>query len=115
MCIRDSDPLAPLASGFWLSFGTVLAIIVGLTGHAIRPSPLATYLRTQAVATIGIVPMVVGAFGSVSLVSVPVNLVAIPLYTLVIVPLVLAGTAALVLSDTIGGLILGLAARLIEG
>ena len=36
-------------------------------------------------------PILVAAFGSVSLVSVPVNLVAIPLYTLVIVPLVLLG------------------------
>ena len=50
-----------------------------------------SYLRTQAVVTLGLVPVLVAAFGSVSLVSVPVNLLAIPLYTLVIVPLVLLG------------------------
>jgi len=114
LAILVLDPLAPLASGFWLSFGTVLAIIAGLTGSVARPSALSLFLRTQAVATIGLVPILVAAFGSVSLVSVPVNLVAIPLYTLVIVPLVLLGTAAAVVSDTVGALILQPTAWLIE-
>jgi competence protein ComEC len=108
------DPLAPLASGFWLSFGTVLAIIAGLTGDVVRPAALTTYLRTQAVATVSMVPMLVGAFGSVSLVSVPVNLVAIPLYTLVIVPLVLLGAVAVTVYEALGHLVLAPTAWLIE-
>jgi competence protein ComEC len=108
------DPLAPLASGFWLSFGTVLAIIAGLAGSVVQPSALTTYLRTQAIATVAIVPMLVGAFGSVSLVSVPVNLVAIPLYTLVVVPLVLVGTAALAIDETLGRVVLVPTAYLVE-
>jgi competence protein ComEC len=114
LAILAVDPLAPLASGFWLSFGAVLALIAGLSGYVVRPSTLSLFLRTQAVATIGLVPILVAAFGSVSLVSVPVNLVAIPLYTLVIVPLVLLGTAAAVVSSAAGALVLTPTAWLIE-
>ncbi|HET9692855.1 MAG TPA: DNA internalization-related competence protein ComEC/Rec2, partial [Steroidobacteraceae bacterium] len=93
LAVLIADPLAPLAPGFWLSFGAVAAILFATSGHALRPALLRGYLRVQVVVTIGLVPMLVGSFGSVSIVSALVNLYAIPLYTAVIVPAVLTSCA----------------------
>ena len=93
------DPLAPLAPGFWLSFGAVAVILYGATGH-VRPLGLIrSYLLVQIVVTLGLVPVLAGSFGSVSLVSALVNLYAIPLYTLLIVPAVLVSCAVAIIAE----------------
>jgi len=108
------EPLAPLAVGFWLSFGAVAAILLVSTGGIAREGVLRSYARAQWAVTAGLVPVLVGSFGTVSLVSVAVNLLAIPLYTLLIVPAVLVGTALLILVPVIGTAVLGAVAWLIE-
>jgi len=108
------EPLAPLAIGFWLSFGAVAAILLVTLGQRARPGVARGYAQAQWAVTAGLVPVLVGGFGTVSLVSVGVNFVAIPLYTLVIVPAVLLSTAlALVAPDT-GGIALRGVAWLVE-
>jgi competence protein ComEC len=108
------DPLAPLAPGFWLSFGAVAAILSGATGHVRKPGALRGYLQVQGVVTLGLVPVLAGSFASVSLVSALVNLYAIPLYTLLIVPAVLVASGAALLSDATGAWLLDWTGRLIE-
>jgi competence protein ComEC len=108
------DPLAPLAPGFWLSFGAVAAILYGATGHVRTPGFLQSYLLVQAVVTLGLVPVLAGSFGAVSLVSVLVNLYAIPLYTLLIVPAVLVASAVAIAADDAGAVLLHWTGRLIE-
>jgi competence protein ComEC len=108
------DPLAPLAPGFWLSFGAVAAILFGATGHVRTPGALRGYLQVQGVVTLGLVPVLAGSFASVSLVSALVNLYAIPLYTLLIVPAVLVASGASLLSATAGAWLLDWTGRLIE-
>jgi competence protein ComEC len=108
------DPLAPLAPGFWLSFGAVVAILFGATGHVRAPGPLRGYLLVQAVVTLGLVPVLAGSFASVSLVSALVNLYAIPLYTLLIVPAVLVASCVALVSATAGAWLLDWTGRLIE-
>ena len=108
------DPLAPLAPGFWLSFGAVVVILYGATGH-VRPLGLIrSYLLVQGVVTLGLVPVLAGSFGSVSLVSALVNLYAIPLYTLLIVPAVLVSCAVATIADDAGAVMLDWTGRLIE-
>jgi competence protein ComEC len=108
------DPLAPLAPGFWLSFGAVAVILYGATGH-VRPLGLMrSYLLVQVVVTLGLVPVLAGSFGSVSLVSALVNLYAIPLYTLLIVPAVLVSCAVAQVSRAAGTVMLDWTGRLIE-
>ncbi len=108
------DPLAPLAPGFWLSFGAVAAILFGATGHVRAPGALRGYLLVQAVVTLGLVPVLAGSFASVSLVSALVNLYAIPLYTLLIVPAVLVASGVALVSDAAGAWLLDWTGRLIE-
>jgi competence protein ComEC len=108
------DPLAPLAPGFWLSFGAVAVILYGATGHVRPLGPVRSYLLVQVVVTLGLVPVLAGSFGSVSLVSALVNLYAIPLYTLLIVPAVLLSCAVAQAAGATGAVMLDWTGRLIE-
>ncbi|HEX7373972.1 MAG TPA: DNA internalization-related competence protein ComEC/Rec2 [Steroidobacteraceae bacterium] len=108
------DPMALLAPGFWLSFGAVAAILFVTTGYLHRPGLLRGYLQTQVAVTLGLVPVLIGSFGQLSLVAAAVNLVAIPLYTLVIVPAVLLATACVLAWPTLGDPLLHGVAWLID-
>ena len=108
------EPLAPLSVGFWLSFGAVAAILVVSSGQLSRPGAVRGFAQAQLAVTVGLVPVLVGCFGSLSLVSVLVNAAAIPLYTLVVVPLVLVGTVLVAAVPVLGGPVLAAVAWLIE-
>jgi competence protein ComEC len=108
------DPFAPMSVGAWLSFGAV-AIIVAATIGRLRPdTKVRGFVRVQWAVTLGLLPILTIAFGSLSLISPVANAIAIPLFTLVIVPLVLIGTGVACLSIEFGGGILKLAAWLLE-
>lgn len=107
------DPFAPLAVGAWLSFGAVAIILLALGGRLRRDGTLLNFTRVQWAVTIGMAPLLIGAFSSLSLISPLVNAVAIPLFTLVLVPVVLVGAAAAAVSLPVGSLILGGVAWLI--
>ncbi len=109
-----ADPLSALAPGFWLSFGAVGVIVFAMGGHVARPGLIRGYGGLQLAVTVGLTPVLIGSFGGVSLVSAAVNLLAIPLYTLLIVPTVLAGTALAILVPSLGGPLLQGVAWLIE-
>jgi competence protein ComEC len=108
------EPLAPLAVGFWLSFGAVGVILLATSGSLARTGLLRGYAQVQIGVTVGLVPVLVGSFGSVSIVSAGVNLVAIPLYTLVIVPAVLVSTALVLMLPGPGASVMHGVAWLIE-
>lgn len=113
------DPFAPLSVGAWLSFGAVGAILWLLSGRlrergARRWLQLKEFLKVQGAVTLGLLPLLVVTFGAVSLVSPLVNLLAIPFFTLLVVPLVLAGSAGVLVLPAVGELLLGVAAWLLE-
>lgn len=85
------DPWAVMSPGFWLSFGAV-ALILYVTAYRLQPSHwLMEYGKVQWAMTIGLIPLLLGLFQQVSLVSPIANAVAIPLVSLVVVPLALLG------------------------
>ncbi len=110
------DPWAVLAAGFWLSFGAV-ALIFYVTAHRVgythnkkadpqsgaqalaQPAPylhkslrsLLTYARIQWAMSIGLIPPLLAMFQQVSIASPIANAFAIPLVSLVVVPLTLLG------------------------
>ncbi|WP_140908792.1 DNA internalization-related competence protein ComEC/Rec2 [Cognatiluteimonas lumbrici] len=90
-----ADPLAALTAGFWLSFAGVAWLLWCLP--ATPPRSLGGVVRgfvdAQAVATIGLLPVAVALFGQASAAGPLANLVAIPWWSLVVVPLSLLGTA----------------------
>jgi competence protein ComEC len=85
------DPWAVLAPGFWLSFGAVAAIFY-VTAH--RTGKLSVWraaVRTQVAVTFGLLPLTMVLFQEVSLISPVANAIAIPVISLVVVPLTLGG------------------------
>src|SRR5690606_10037647 len=86
------DPLSVLSAGFWLSFAGVAWLLWCLPQS--RKVPVVRgFLLAQLVATVGLLPLTVILFGQASLAGPLANLVAIPWWSLVVVPLSLAGTA----------------------
>ncbi|MBK7661400.1 MAG: DNA internalization-related competence protein ComEC/Rec2 [Betaproteobacteria bacterium] len=94
LAVLLADPWAVLSPGFWLSFGAVAAILYALALRAGAPGALAAGLVTQAAVTLALAPMLVSLFGELSLVSPLANAFAIPVVSLVVVPLTLAGSLA---------------------
>jgi competence protein ComEC len=107
------DPFAPLAPGAWLSFGAVAIILLAVAGRLRRDGPIAAFARIQIAVTIGLVPLLLAAFGSISLLSPLANIVAIPLFTLLIVPTVLLGAAVASVWLTAGEWVLAVPEQLV--
>lgn len=86
------DPLAPLSSGFWLSFAAMAVLLLGdLERGAPRRGPVRELAWTQARVGIALAPLTLAWFSSVSLAGFMVNFAAIPVISFVLVPLVLLG------------------------
>ena len=83
------DPWAVLAVGFWFSFGAVAFLLYVSVGRVGGRPWWHTVLATQAAVTLGLAPLSLALFQQVSLVGPLANAVAIPLVTLLVVPLTL--------------------------
>ena len=84
------DPLSVLAPGFWLSFVGVGWLLWCLPREA-EAGWLRPFLEAQGVAVLGLLPLTVWFFGQASLPGPLANLVGIPIISLGVVPLALAG------------------------
>ena len=85
------DPMAPLASGFWLSFGAV-AVLMGFFAPRRAPrSWVGSALAAQLAIALVFTPATVSLTGLLHPFAIATNLVAVPLVTLLVVPLALAG------------------------
>lgn len=81
------DPWAANAPGFWLSFGAVAALLFSGMGRLRPPPAWLSWIQTQWAVTLALTPLLLSLFQEVSLVSPLANAVAIPLISLVAVPL----------------------------
>ncbi len=89
--VLASDPLAPLDAGFWLSFSVVAALLVGFAGG--RSSGWQAMVRSQWVALIGLLPVLVAVTGGVPWLAPLTNLIMIPWVAGLVVPAALLGAA----------------------
>ena len=85
------DPWAVLSAGFWLSFGAVASIFYVMGLRTGRAGKLHGAVMEQLAVTVAMLPMLMALFQEVSLVSPLANAFAIPLVSLVVVPLTIAG------------------------
>lgn len=108
------DPFAPLAVGAWLSFIAVLVILMATAGRVSREGVIASFSRVQLAVTIGLMPVLLVSFGTLSLVAPVANAFAVPAFTLLIVPAVLIGTLAAMIHPAFGTVLLGLPATLLD-
>ena len=106
------DPFAVLSVGFWLSFGAVAAIALGMSGR-VRARHVARWRqlwwqwgRVQWLVAVGLLPVTVGWFFEFPLLAPLANVLAVPWAGCVLVPLVLTGSAALLPFPLLGGVLL---------
>ena len=100
------DPLAVLGSGFWLSFGAVLLLVLFYL-QLRRQAPAVTRARrgwrlvqAQLLLSLGLMPLTLLNFHTAAWLSPLANLLAIPWVSLLVVPLTLLGVAAFALAPT---------------
>lgn len=112
------DPFAPLSSGFWLSFVAMGVLLLGDVVHRAHAQPSRRWARIRAAIdvqwrlSLALAPLTLAWFGSVAWLGVIVNLLAIPVFSFLLVPLVLIGLAALPLADAAAGVFWRLAEAL---
>jgi competence protein ComEC len=114
VAVLVADPFAPLAVGAWLSFGAVAVILLAVSGRIRRDGVLANFTRVQLAVTVGLLPLLLLAFGGVSLVSPIANALAVPLFTLLVVPTVLLGALAALVHPALGALLLAVPASVLD-
>lgn len=87
------DPLAVMATGFWLSFAAVAAIHYAFIGTVARgwKERLFAFGYMQWVVAVGLLPLLLFMFAQASLVGPLANLIAIPVVESIVIPATLLG------------------------
>ncbi len=105
------DPLAPLETGFWLSFGAVAAILlVFLRRYPGKPGRLHQLLRIQLSIALLMTPLLLLFLGEASLWGPLINLFAVPWVGFVALPALLLSAFVAVIGSWDGAWALGDAA-----
>jgi competence protein ComEC len=98
-------PWALFELSFQLSFASVLGILIM---HKFYPLKLNTFkdkllssVKTTVAASLATLPFIVNIFGTISIVSIPANLVTVPLVEFLIVPLGLLSFLAYLVSEIV--------------
>jgi competence protein ComEC len=114
LLVVTTDPLAVLSAGFWLSFAAVTVILVAMSGRLLPGGLWWKLGRVQWVVAIGLFPVLLAWQFQISLIAPLVNMVVVPVMSAVVVPLALLGSLSLLLSDSLGSLLLWPAAWLLN-
>jgi competence protein ComEC len=94
------DPLSAMSSGFVLSFAAVITLVLSAGSSGVPPTSarrrfvarLGELARVQLILCLVLLPLTAALFGRGSLVASLVNLLLLPAFSLVIVPMSLLGT-----------------------
>jgi competence protein ComEC len=105
------DPWAVLSAGFWLSFGAVAIILACVGGRVRVRTGWRGAVRVQLAISVALIPLLLAQFQSFPLLSPLANLVAIPVVSFLITPLVLLAlpwpnAVLLVPADVVAGLMM---------
>ncbi|MES9961752.1 MAG: DNA internalization-related competence protein ComEC/Rec2 [Sedimenticola sp.] len=109
------DPLAVLSAGFWLSFAAVGAIFLALAGRVGRTGYLQGMVRVQLYITVLLSPLLFLWGMGVSLLAPLINLVAVPLFSFLLVPLSLVTVLLADIYYPAGMLLLDMTGSLLSG
>ena len=112
------DPFAPLSAGFWLSFVAVGVLLASTSGASSKSTTVmaraSSLVRLQLAIMLALAPLTFAVFDGLSIAGLWVNLIAIPVVSFVLVPLVLIGTLAVLLMPGLSGLPFSAAAALYD-
>ena len=108
-----ADPLCVLSAGFWLSFVGVGWLMLCLQGP--RRHHWRDMLRSQGIASIGLLPLGIWFFGQSSLIAPLANLIAVPVICFFVLPLGTLGALIATFWPTVGVPLLTAAAFVLDG
>lgn len=100
------DPMAVLSAGFWLSFAAVAAMLFAMGGRLSMHTAWWRWGRVHLVVGFALSPLLLVLFQQVAWLSPVANVVAVPVVSLLIVPLTLAGVVLLPVPGLGAGLLL---------
>lgn len=104
LCTVWADPLAFVAPGSWLSFIAVLVLMLDSSNRGVsRHSVFVSMPRLQVMLSLAMLPLVGFFYGEASLSAFILNLPAVPLVTVMILPLGMLKTMLALLSPAIAG------------
>lgn len=106
------DPRATLSLSFWLSFGAVFWLLYAVSNRSGQPPRWKVALKIQLFLFVGLLPLLLVTFGSISLTAPLANLIAIPFVGIFVIPLLFSGL--LLLPVPLGEVPLRLAAWSLE-
>ncbi|MGZ8183359.1 MAG: DNA internalization-related competence protein ComEC/Rec2 [Methylobacter sp.] len=109
------DPLAVLAAGFWLSFLAVSLIVYAVSGRLGKLGPIWTAIKLHWVTSVGLSPLLLLFFQQVSLIAPLANLVAVPVISLLVVPLSLLAVIIMFIAPTLAGKLFLLVDPVLQG
>lgn len=89
LLVLISDPLSVLDNGFWLSFWAVAVLIFAFQGRPTSSPNWLNFIKVQWLLLIGMMPLSFLQFGNLKLFTPLVNLIAIPLMTVLLIPFLL--------------------------
>ncbi len=95
------DPLSVLSVGFWLSFLAVALIIYVIAGRLGKVSYFFEAIKINWATSVGLSPLLLLFFQQVSLISPLANFIAVPVISLLAVPLALVGVLVMYISPFI--------------
>jgi len=100
------DPFAVLSAGFWLSFGAMATIIFVTSTRPSPRTPLHEAVAVQAAVSVGLIPMTLASFGSISIAGPLVNALAIPVISWILVPLILLAVIFMPIGESVSNALL---------
>jgi len=89
LAVPAFDPLAVLSAGFWLSFLAVAVIVYAVAGRLGKSGHIAEAARINWVTSLGLSPLLLFFFQQVSLCAPLANFIAVPVISLLVVPVAL--------------------------
>jgi competence protein ComEC len=88
-----ADPLAVTSAGFWLSFVATAGLLAAGSAAPGWRGRAGQFVRAQSAVTLLLAPVLAATFGRLSLVAPFLNAIAIPAFSVLLLPAVLIGTA----------------------
>ena len=95
-------PASVLAPGFWFSFGAVAVILVLIQGRVHPPGPRG-WLQIQVILAVALLPLSLAWFQLGSWIAPAANLVAVPVVSFMVLPVLLAGAGLALVWAPLGG------------
>ncbi len=93
-----TDPLAVLAAGFWLSFLAVSIIVYAIAGRLGKFNYFVEVIKINWATSVGLAPLLLFFFQQVSVCSPLANFIAVPVISLLVVPMSLLAILVMFIS-----------------